>query len=469
MEGWIPVPATAATQPSHTVPASGAGATPQSQHLPTLSGWGRVPVVPGREVRDENLRAITATVGLTRGLGRAYGDAALPAPGDLAVAGSTLADRLLDFNPQTGELVAEAGFSLDQLYRVFLPRGWFTPVSPGTRFVTLGGMVAADVHGKNHHRAGCFGEHVTALTLRTADGSVLRCARDTHADLFLATLGGMGLTGHILDVTVRLERVASPWILQETERIDDIETFVIRLKDAGTMWPMTAGWVDCLPGRSLGRGILYRGRWAEPHEAPTRFPTLPASIPVPFMLPQFVLSRSAVRLHNTARFLAHRPRQRRGVVHPKQFFYPLDVVDDWHRLYGRSGFIQYQCVLPDSAPSDAARRLLELVARHGPGVFLCVIKDCGPEGSGLLSFPRPGMSFALDIPMRVPATQSLTDRLNEFVIAHGGRVYLAKDALTRPEHFRAMEPRLERFLAVRRRWDPQGRIRSAQSVRLFGW
>jgi FAD/FMN-containing dehydrogenase len=432
-----------------------------------LSGWGRVPVVPGYQVRSEDLEAITADVPLTRGLGRAYGDAALPAPGDVRIAGSTLADRVLQFDDATGDITAEAGLSLDELYRAFLPKGWFTPVTPGTRFVTLGGMVAADVHGKNHHVDGCFGRHVTALRMRVADGRIVTCSRTENADLFLATIGGMGLTGHILEVSFRMVRVSSPWIYQEVQRVPDIDAFMDALKTSAASWPMTMGWIDCLSqGSSLGRGILYRGRWAEAKEAPNSFPGLHSPLLVPFMFPNGVLNVHTARAFNFA--IYHHPQTRAGIVHPRSFFYPLDVAGDWHRGYGPKGFTQYQCVLPESGGHAAARRFLEVVTRAGGASFLCVIKDCGPEGDGILSFPKKGISIALDIPMQ-QGTQALVDRMNEQVIAEGGRIYLAKDALTRAEDFRAMESRLDRFLAVRRAWDPHGRIRSAQSVRLFGW
>jgi decaprenylphospho-beta-D-ribofuranose 2-oxidase len=434
---------------------------------PRLSGWGRVPVVPGVQVRSEDLEAITVDVPLTRGLGRAYGDAALPAPGDLRIANSTLADRIVHFDREIGEMTAEAGLSLDELYRAFLPRGWFTPVSPGTRFVTLGGMVAADVHGKNHHVDGCFGRHVTALRLRVADGRLVRCSRAEYPDLFFATIGGMGLTGHILEVSFRLTRVPSPWIYQEVQRVPDIDAFIDALKSAAATWPMTMGWIDCLAkGGSMGRGVLYRGKWADPHDAPKSFPDLHAPIPVPFMFPNGVLNVITARAFNFA--IYHQPHARHSVINPRSFFYPLDVASDWHRGYGPRGFTQYQCVLPDSGGHAAARRFLELVTGAGGASFLCVIKDCGPEGEGLLSFPKKGISIALDLPMR-DDTQALIDRMNERVIEEGGRIYLAKDALTRPEHFRAMESRLDHFLEVRRTWDADGRIRSAQSVRLFGW
>jgi len=447
--------------------ASSAATTPNPQRDGHLAGWGRVPVVPGYQIRSENLEAATVDVPLTRGLGRAYGDAALPAPGDTCVAGSSLADRILHFDPDTGDMTAEAGLSLDELYRAFLPKGWFTPVTPGTRFVTLGGMVAADVHGKNHHVDGCFGRHVHAVRLRVADGRVVTCSRTEYADLFFATIGGMGLTGHILEVSFRLVRVPSPWIYQEVQRVPDIDSFMDALKSSAASWPMTMGWIDCLSkGASMGRGVLFRGRWADAHEAPRSFPTVRAPIPVPFMFPHGVLGEHTVRAFNVLYYRLPRPHV--SVVHPKGFFYPLDAAGEWHRMYGPRGFTQYQCVLPASGGHAAARRFLEVVSGGGGASFLCVIKDCGPEGEGTLSFPRPGVSIALDLAMR-DDTQALIDQMNERVIAEGGRIYLAKDALTRPEHFRAMESRLDRFLDVRRTWDPEGRIRSALSVRLFGW
>jgi len=330
-------------------------------------------------------------------------------------------------------------------------------------------MVACDVHGKNHHRDGSFGHHVLALTVRTGNGDVVRCSPIHHDDLFRATIGGMGLTGAILDVTVRLTRIPSPFIFEERERIPDIDGIVDALKLASTHWPMTVGWIDCLAdGRRMGRGVIFRGRWAEPSEAPASLRLQPARLFVPCNLPSFVLTRPTVRAFNAFNYWRHRWRPRSAIVHPYTFFYPLDAIRHWPRMYGSRGFVQYQCVLPESAGRESARRFLSVLTRRGGASFLAVIKDCGAEGIGLLSFPRPGISIAVDIPMR-DDTQSLVDALNEAVIAEGGRVYLAKDALTRAEHFRAMEPRLEEFVAIRRKWDPEGRVRSALSVRLFGW
>jgi decaprenylphospho-beta-D-ribofuranose 2-oxidase len=409
---------------------------------------------------------LSADAVLFRGLGRSYGDSSLP-PASRPVAGSTLlADRVLAFDESTGLVRAEAGLCLADLIRMVRPHGYFPPVVPGTQFVTLGGMVAADVHGKNHHQDGTFGAHVTGLRVRVADGRILDCGPDRETDLFRATIGGMGLTGHVLEVEFHLRRTQSPWILAEYDRMPDIDAFADGLKASARSWPFTLGWIDCLSrGRSLGRGVLMRGRWATPEEAPTEAPRPRRRPSVPFVLPGFVLNPWTVRAFNASYY--HAPRARRGVVHPEEFFHPLDAIGDWNRLYGPRGFTQYQCVLPEAAGPGAARRFLETLTARGGASMLCVIKDCGDEGSGLLSFPKRGISIACDLPIR-DDTQALVDALNERVIAEGGRIYLAKDAFTRPEHFRAMEPRLEAFLALRREWDPEGRIRSAQSVRLFG-
>ncbi|HUI24743.1 MAG TPA: FAD-binding oxidoreductase [Candidatus Kryptonia bacterium] len=435
--------------------------------LTELSGWGHHQVVRGHERLAEDFAAITRGAALSRGLGRSYGDSSLPAAERDVVAGSRLADRLLHFDESSGILRAEAGLSLRQLNRWSLPRGWFTPVTPGTHYVTLGGMVASDVHGKSHHVDGCFGEHVTALTMRVADGRVIECSDTDEPELLRATLGGMGLTGHILEVAFRLRRIPSPWIWQESERTPDFDTTIARLQDAGEKWPMTVCWADFLTrGASAGRGLLMSGRWAEPSEAPPNPPRFRNPLALPPVFPSWFLQPWMWRILNLLLYAKHGRRVRTGIVHPETFFYPLDVIRDWNRAYGPRGFTQYQAVLPLDDPSRQRRFLNLLQSRCAP-VYLCVIKDCGPEGKGMLSFPKPGVSYALDLPVRHD-TQALVDTLNEFVIAEGGRIYLTKDAFTRAEHFRAMEPRLDAFLQVRRKWDPHGRLRSAQSVRLFG-
>ncbi|MBX3206196.1 MAG: FAD-binding oxidoreductase [Labilithrix sp.] len=438
------------------------GASPE-----TLSAWGRLPA-RGRELLSEDLERSTIGAALCRGLGRSYGDASLPARASDKVIATRLANRILSFDEQMGELVAEAGVSLAELNRLFLPRGWFTPVTPGTKFVTLGGMVASDVHGKNHHREGCFGAHVRRLRVRLADESVVECSPDERADLFFGTIGGMGLLGHILRVEFRMRRISSPWIRAETERVRGIDEFLAALGRTAPRWPMTMGWIDCLSqGSAMGRGILTAGRWATAEEAPDHPPPPPQERTFPIELPNWALNAVSARMFNTAYYWRHMAHRWSGLMSPDAFFYPLDAILHWNRAYGSRGFTQYQCVLPRSAGAHAVRELMHLLTKLGGASPLCVIKDCGPEGKGILSFPLEGTSIAVDMAVS-PDLQRIVDHLNAFVIEAGGRIYLTKDRFTRPEDFRAMEPRLPVFLALRDKWDPERRLRSAQSVRLFG-
>ena len=436
-----------------------------SERETTLAGWGNLPV-PGREVVSEDLPAITRGAVLSRGLGRSYGDSSLPPPSRREVVGTRLADRILAWDPETGVLRAEAGFSLWEFNRLFLRRGHFISSTPGTQFVSLGGMVAADVHGKGHHKFGGFGSHVRSLRMRVADGTILECGPGREPELFWATVGGMGLTGHILEVECQTQKIPSPWIMAESRRIADIDEFVAALKQASETFPFCVGWIDCLSrGKRMGRGILDYGRWAEPHEVSRPLP-FTRRVTLPFEFPSRTINRLTTKAFNFMWYWKHVRRHKTGLRHPDNFFYPLDAVLHWNRVYGRRGFTQYQCVLPGEG-SGSARRFLELLTRRGGASFLCVIKDCGAQGQGLLSFLRPGISIALDVPVR-DDTQALVDALNELVIAEGGRIYLAKDAFTRPEHYAAMDPRVVHFNHVRDHWDPQRTIRSAQSVRVLG-
>ena len=435
--------------------------------LRELSGWGQHPVVQGVERVSEDLPEITRDAILSRGLGRAYGDASLPPEGASAhVAGTPLADRLLSFDPETGWLRAEAGLSLKSLNEIFLPRGWVSPVSPGTAFITLGGMVASDVHAKNHHVVGCFGAHVRALRMRVADGRILEVTAENEPELFHATFGGMGLTGHVLEVEFRMTPVPSPWIWYESERVGSIDELLPQLVDAGRDWPSTVAWMDCTArGAALGRGILMKGRWATSAEAPETKPPRPPALLIPWRLPSGLVNRYSLRVANSFWYWKHGGRRQVGIGTPDWWFHPLDNVAHWHRVFGARGFTQYQCVIPGDV--HVYRDFLALFQRSGGSSFVTVLKDCGAAGKGPLSFPQPGASLALDIPIQGEKTRRLVARLNEFVLQHGGRIYLAKDAFTSAEHFRAMYPRIAEWEAVRRRWDPDGRLASAQSRRLL--
>ncbi|MGH7401737.1 MAG: FAD-binding protein [Candidatus Rokuibacteriota bacterium] len=435
-----------------------------------VAGWGRHPVGRGRVDRSEHPALPEgAEPVVVRGLGRAYGDAAMPAaPGGLVV-DRTRADRILAFDGAAGRLHCEAGLSLAEILRVFLPRGWFPPVTPGTKFVTVGACVACDVHGKNHHRDGSFGNFVDRVTLITAAGARVECGPDRERELFLATVGGMGLTGLIVEVTLRLRRVESPWIVLETMGVDGLDAMLAGLKRSAADWPYTVGWIDCLArGRAVGRGVLMRGRHATPMEAGNR--KLPRALPlrVPVDAPEWLLNPLFMRWFNYLYHRLHGGALKRRLVSYDRFFYPLDAVEQWNRLYGRRGLLQYQCVLPRAAGTAPLAAILDRLGAAAAASFLAVIKDCGPASDAYLSFPMEGTTLALDVPYRGVATEALIHELNALVVAHRGRVYLAKDAVTRAEDFARMTPRLAEWRAVRDRWDPGHRLRSAQSARLLG-
>jgi decaprenylphospho-beta-D-ribofuranose 2-oxidase len=438
--------------------------------LESVAGWGRHPIVAGRVERPEHLTLPAGVEPLVpRGLGRAYGDAAVPAKPGGRVLESTRADRIRSFDPATGRLHCEAGLSLADMLRVFVPRGWFPPVTPGTKFVTVGACVACDVHGKNHHRDSSFGSHVDRLTLLTADGRLVECGPERERELFLATVGGMGLTGLIVEVVLRLRRIETPWVVLETLGMSSLEVMLEGLRLSAAHWPYTVGWIDCLAqGRDLGRGILLRGRHATQIEAGTRRVRRGPRLRVPFDAPEWLLNPLFMRWFNRLYAWRNGGPLRRRVVSYDDFFYPLDAIADWNRLYGPRGFLQYQCVVPHEAGSRPVAALLERLAAAGAASFLAVIKDCGPASDAYLSFPLEGTTLALDVPYRGEVTETLLHDLNAIVIEHGGRVYLAKDAVTRAEEFARMMPRLPEWQAVRDRWDPMRRFRSGLSVRLFG-
>jgi FAD/FMN-containing dehydrogenase len=328
-------------------------------------------------------------------------------------------------------------------------------------------MVASDIHGKNHHVSGCFSQHVLAIRLRTGAGVVMDVSREQHPELFWATMGGMGLTGHILDVTVQLERVPSPWIYEESQRYDTLEEVFEALKRESKQFPMTVAWIDVMAtGASLGRGIVMAGRWATASEAPSKAPRRGLSVPWPMTPPIPVTNAMTFTVASQLFFAKHPARRVHHVVNPSSFFWVLDSVRNWNRAYGPAGFTQYQCVLPSSV--EQIREFLTKFRALGGCSFVNVFKDCGPENEGHLSFLKEGTSFTLDIPIR-PSTPRLVYELNEWILDHGGRVYLAKDAFTTAAQFLRMYPRYSEWAEIRKQYDPQRTIRSALSTRLMGY
>lgn len=426
------------------------------------SGWGRYPRARAAAVEpatEEELRARLAEPGdaIPRGLGRSYGDSAL-APRLLLSSGFR---HLLAFDPASGELTCEAGVSLGELVDIFLPRGWFPPVVPGTRHVTVGGAIAADIHGKNHHRAGAFGRWVRRLDLMLPDGRVVTCDRQRDAELFRATLGGMGLTGVILRATIELRPVPGGWMRQRALRAANLGE-ALALFDEHRTATYSVAWIDCLArGRRQGRSVLWLGEHDPEGGPPPRRPRRPG---VPFDAPGFLLNRASVSLFNALYFrAARRGGERRVGV--ESFFFPLDAVAGWNRLYGRRGFTQYQLVLPREAGAAGLSEILDRVARSGRGSFLAVLKLLGPAGEGPLSFPLEGYTLALDFKIE-RRLFPLLDELDRVVLDHGGRLYLAKDARMPPTVFQRGYPGEEGFRDLRERLGLKAKLNSLQARRL---
>jgi len=368
-------------------------------------------------------------------------------------------DRVLSLDLSRGIVRAEAGASFDSLLRQCVPRGWFVPVTPGTRHVTLGGAVAADVHGKNHHRDGSFGSHVLAFTLVGAGGP-RPLAPTVEPDLYWATIGGMGLTGVIADVTVQMRAISTSRLVVTTERVPDLESCMARLSELDADHEYSVAWVDGLcTGRRLGRAVITAGDHAEPGDLPDgrRVGALDyeprARLVVPFTPPRGLVGPATLRAFNEA-WYRRAPRRRVDEVQTiAQFFHPLDALRDWSRLYGRCGFTQYQLVVPFSG-ADVVRRAIELL--HGAGVppALCVLKSFGRASAAPMSFPIPGWTLAVDLALGSAAVAGALDEIDSAVAAAGGRVYLAKDGRLRPELLPVMYPRLAAWDAVRERHDP---------------
>jgi FAD/FMN-containing dehydrogenase len=429
-----------------------------------LGGWGRFPRIecPAIALRDPaDAEAVLRTRRslIARGNGRSYGDPALNRDGVLSTLHS---DRILAFDAAAGRITCEAGLTLAELLRFAVPRGYFPPVTPGTKFVTLGGMLAADVHGKNHHVAGSFGRHVEEFTLLTADGAVRRCAADENADLYLACQGGMGLLGVILDLTFRLQRIETAEIRQETLRGASLDE-VMALCEASADWTYTVAWIDSLSRH--GRALLYRGEHARAEERPFAPLAVPQrrARPVPLELPTAMLNRWTVRAFNELYWRRGKPGT--AFVDYDTYFYPLDAVLAWNRIYGPDGFTQYQCVFPSAASRAGVTEVLRRMAASGNASFLSVLKLLGPSSAAPLSFPMAGYTLTLDFPA-TPSVLNLLLELDAVVADHGGRLYLAKDARMGPAMLRRGYPGLDAFRALRERYDPTRKFASLQSERL---
>ncbi|SDX00100.1 FAD/FMN-containing dehydrogenase [Ruegeria halocynthiae] len=437
-----------------------------------LSGWGKYPVVDCQlskpRSEEELSQSVLKSNAIARGNGRAYGDSALNRTNTIDMRKFS---HMLSFDPKSGQLVAESGVLLSDIIKAFLPRGWFPIVTPGTRFVSLGGMVAADVHGKNHHVDGSFGNCIDWLDVMSADGNVMRCSRTENAELFNWTIGGMGLTGVILRVALRLRSVNTGWIRQTTHVAQNLDTAIDMFEDSLDA-TYSVAWIDCLSsGDALGRSLVMLGEHATLSELPNKcranlFPSVSKpKLAVPFSLPRFCLNTYSVRAFNALYYWNGKRGDATSYVNWNSYFYPLDSIMNWNRIYGRKGFAQFQCVLPLGNARTSLNDMLEEIAASGRGSFLAVLKRFGKQESRF-SFPMEGYTLALDFPIS-NGSVSLIQKLGQMTAKGGGRIYLAKDSIMNAQSLRATDAaRVAEFETMRQTSGAAERFASMQSERL---
>ena len=430
-----------------------------------IHGWGRYPII-GAEVDAplvvSGLKSAVENYGadgmISRGLGRSYGDSSLAK----YVIDTRHLNHLLDFDKNTGSVTCNAGISLADILDVFVPLGWFLPVTPGTKHITVGGAVASDVHGKNHHVSGCFSDFVEHIKLLVNPDNLLLCSETSHSELFHATCGGMGLTGIILSVSFRLMPVSSAYIDQKTIKAANLSE-ALALFEQNYASTYSVAWMDCLAtGSSLGRSLLMIGEHAQDHKlaCPAKHP-----ITIPVEMPSSLLNRFSIQLFNTLYYNRITKQEVAHRVHYEPFFYPLDGIQHWNRLYGKNGFTQYQFVIPKEAGQEGMNKIVKKIAASGKGSFLAVLKVFGKQNDNLLSFPLAGYTLALDFKIE-EGLFPLLDRLDAMVLDYGGRSYLTKDVHMSELTFKLSYPRWEEFQAIREQNGTKGIFASYQSRRL---
>jgi len=428
-----------------------------------LTGWGRCAGIQAKGIFFESIDPLLDCLKLPQdyivyGKGRSYGDSALNVNALL----SQRFNRILQFDPHAGVITCESGVTLAEIIDTFLPRGWFLPTVPGTKEITVGGAIAADVHGKNHHKGGCFSEYVLSLELLSAQGEVRSCSREQNQELFYATCGGMGLTGVILQATFRLQPVKSAYMRETVIRCADLEE-ILGLFEAKQDATYSVGWIDCLTrGKQLGRSVLMLGEHAESGPLARE---KPRTISMPITLPGFILNKYSIAWFNRLYYRLHPAFAEGKLVWLDEFFFPLDKITSWNRMYGARGFTQYQFVLPKEASLPGLKIIMDKIAASGLGSFLAVIKLFGQENRNYLSFPLEGYTLALDFKIQ-PKVFPLLDELDRLVVEHGGRLYLAKDVRMSREIFHSSYPRAGAFLKMREEQGMRQKFNSLQSRRL---
>lgn len=430
----------------------------------TINSWGRL----SHEEHDvrylserSDLRqqiALGSSAALAYGMGRSYGDSCLNPGGSLW--NTAQLDRFIHFDRASGRLSCEAGVLLKDIQRLATQYGWILPVTPGTQMITIGGAIANDVHGKNHHRMGNFGEHILTLELLRTDGQTIQCTPHENKDFFWATVGGLGLTGLITKAEIQLRKVNSVFLNTESIAYGNLDEFMQLSTDSENDWEYTVSWIDCLSKKNA-RGIFMRANHSDHFEPP---PPQPKERSIPFAPPISAINRFSLPVLNNAYFHLNRLKSGKRIAHYQPFFYPLDGLQHWNRMYGPKGFYQYQSVIPKDMGKEATQAMLDKIKQSGEGSFLAVLKTFGDrESKGMLSFPKPGVTLAVDFPNNGASTTKLFNELDAIVSEAGGRIYPAKDARMPKALFEAGYPRLTEFTVFR---DPG--ISSALSRRLMG-
>lgn len=428
-----------------------------------ISGWGRRPLIEATAWRLQDDHQFKACLdsgfsGCAHGLGRSYGDSAVASQ----ILDMRTYDHFLDFDDNSGVIACQAGVSLDEVLKVSVPKGWFLSVTPGTKFVTVGGCIASDVHGKNHHAVGCFSQFLLWLDLMLPNGDVIRCSKGENAEAFLATCGGMGLTGIILRAAIQLQPISSSYIDQETIKTTGLE-HTLEMFEQTASADYSVAWIDCLAkGEQQGRCILTTGTHSTVGELDVHSAGK-LSIPVDF--PTITLNSLSIKAFNTLYYHKEQKDVSRAVVHYDPYFYPLDKLHNWNKMYGKNGFIQYQFVVPYEAGLKALRSALNAMAESGKASFLAVLKHLGAENNNYLSFPMEGYTLAVDFKWH-PELPGLISVLNDIVLNYGGRIYLAKDGMMGAEMLRKTYPHLEQFIALRKQLNTKSVFNSLQSLRL---
>lgn len=425
-----------------------------------ISGWGRYPTIESELITPgtpENI-TLSSVDTITRGMGRSYGDSALSSE----IISTQQIEQLISFDEKRGMLHCSGGATLDEILKVFVPKGWFLSITPGTKFVSVGGAIASDVHGKNHHKNGSFCDHVSNLNIMLASGEIMNCSPEQNSELFRATCGGMGLTGIIISATIKLIPIKGTAIKQKTLKAVNLQE-VFELFENNYSATYSVAWIDCLAsGKNLGRSLLYLGEHDQ--EGPLEM-LQEKNKSIPFDMPRMLLNRFSIQSFNNLMYHKVCDKVSHQQVHYEPYFYPLDSIHHWNRLYGKRGFLQYQFVIPKRAGLEGMTKIMQRISASKKGSFLAVLKELGKQNRNLLSFPMEGYTLALDFKWE-PDLLQLLDELDQIVLEYGGRIYLTKDARMSEATFKQSYPRWEKFMEIRQKYGAPSHFNSLQSKRL---